>query len=80
MVVEELKPFIDRQYRTYCGPDDTGLGGSSLGGLVSLYLGLQYPDIFGKLAIMSPSVWWANRDILQRVRRLRAKPARKNLA
>ncbi len=73
MIVEDLKPFIDSQYRTSTGPEDTGLGGSSLGGLVSLFLGLQYPEVFGKLAVMSPSVWWANRDILQRVRRLRPK-------
>lgn len=74
MIVEDLKPFIDRQYRTYSGPADTGIGGSSLGGLVSLYLGLEYPAVFGKMAILSPSVWWANRDILQRVRRLRRRP------
>ncbi len=77
MIVEELKPFVDRRYRTCTGPADTGLGGSSLGGLVSLFLGLQYPEVFGKLAIMSPSVWWANRDILQRVRRLKRRPAAK---
>jgi predicted alpha/beta superfamily hydrolase len=74
MIVEDLKPFIDGQYRTYPGHAATGLGGSSLGGLVSLYLGLQYPAVFGKLAIMSPSVWWANRDILQRVRRTKRSP------
>ncbi len=53
MLVEELKPAIDAQYRTLPGPWDTGLGGSSLGGLVSLYLGLKYPYIFGKLAPLS---------------------------
>ena len=65
MLTEEIKPFIDTQYRTLQGPKNTGLGGSSLGGLVSLYLGLQYPEIFGKLAVMSPSVWWNNRAILK---------------
>jgi predicted alpha/beta superfamily hydrolase len=74
MIVEDLKPFIDGLYRTCAGPADTGLGGSSLGGLVSLYLGLEYPAIFGKLAILSPSVWWAHRDILHRVRRLKRIP------
>lgn len=53
MLVEELKPAIDTHYRTLPGPWDTGLGGSSLGGLVSLYLGLKYPHIFGKLAPLS---------------------------
>jgi predicted alpha/beta superfamily hydrolase len=49
------------------------LGGSSLGGLVTLYFGLRYPDVFGKLIVMSPSVWWANRAILREVRKLRRK-------
>lgn len=69
-IVEDLKPFIDSQYRTLPGHADTGLGGSSLGGLVTLYLGLHHPDVFGRLIVMSPSVWWANRAILREVRKL----------
>jgi predicted alpha/beta superfamily hydrolase len=69
-----LKPFIDHRYRTLAGPLHTGLGGSSLGGLVSLYLGLRNPQTFGKLLVMSPSVWWAGRAILRTVRALRSKP------
>lgn len=64
MLVEDVKPFIDGVYRTLGDPENTGLGGSSLGGLVSLYLGLLYPQTFGKLAILSPSVWWNHRSIL----------------
>ncbi len=71
MLIQELKPFIDSHYRT--DPDDTGLGGSSLGGLVSLYLGLKYPQIFNKLAILSPSVWWGGRQILRDVAALPGK-------
>lgn len=67
MIVEELKPFIDRTYRTL--PDDAGLGGSSLGALVSLHLGLRYPSVFTKLAVMSPSVWWGDRRILREIER-----------
>jgi predicted alpha/beta superfamily hydrolase len=67
MLVEELKPFVDAQYRTLPGAVNSGLGGSSLGGLVSLYLGLQYPSVFSRLAVMSPSVWWRNRAILRTV-------------
>ncbi|MDX6694682.1 MAG: hypothetical protein QOF02_2285 [Blastocatellia bacterium] len=74
LLVEELKPFIDSQYRTLRGPKETGLGGSSLGGLVSLYLGLKYPQVFGKLAVVSPSVWWDNRMILRDVRALSRRP------
>lgn len=75
LIVEEVKPFIDRQYRTLPDAANTGLGGSSLGGLVTVYLGLEFPEIFGKLIVMSPSVWWANRSILRYVRKLRRKSA-----
>ncbi|MDX6559003.1 MAG: hypothetical protein QOF72_2052 [Blastocatellia bacterium] len=74
MLVEELKPFIDRTYRTLKGAKHTGLGGSSLGGLVSLYLGLKYPNVFGRLAVVSPSVFWADKFIVHYVEALRAKP------
>ncbi len=72
LLVEELKPFLDSEYRTLAGANHAGLGGSSLGGLVSLYIGLRYPHIFGNVAAMSPSVWWDNRIILKQVRRLTA--------
>src|SRR5687768_18257863 len=42
----------------------------SLGGLISLYLGIRYPTVFGKLAVMSPSIWWDRRSILRLVRKL----------
>jgi predicted alpha/beta superfamily hydrolase len=73
LLLEELKPFIDRTYRTRTGPENTALGGSSLGGLISLYLGLLHPQVFGKLAVMSPSVWWNHRAILSFVHRAEAK-------
>jgi predicted alpha/beta superfamily hydrolase len=68
LIVTELKPFIDDRYRTLPDAEHTGLGGSSLGGLVSLYLGLKYPHVFTRLAVMSPSVWWDRRVILKHVR------------
>ena len=68
MIVGELKPFIDAEYRTLTGANFTGMGGSSLGGLVTLYVGLRYPEIFGKLAVLSPSVWWRNGSILRMIR------------
>jgi predicted alpha/beta superfamily hydrolase len=74
MLVEELKPFIETQYRTQPGAENCGMGGSSLGGLVTLYLGLQYPEVFSKLAVMSPSVWWRSRTILRTVGALEKKP------
>jgi predicted alpha/beta superfamily hydrolase len=57
-LIEEVKPFVDREYRTLSGSQHTGIGGSSLGGLVSLYLGLKHSLILGKIAALSPSVWW----------------------
>ncbi len=57
-LTEELKPFIDRKYHTHPGPESTGLGGSSLGGLATLVLGLWYPKFFSRLAVLSPSIWW----------------------
>jgi len=64
LLVEELKPFIDANYRTRRDAAHTGLGGSSLGGLVSLYLGLKYPRVFGRVAVVSPAVWWADNQIV----------------
>jgi predicted alpha/beta superfamily hydrolase len=65
MIIEDLKPFIDKEYLTRPEREFTGLGGSSLGGLVSLYLGLKRPDVFSRLAVISPAVWWANNQIIR---------------
>lgn len=67
MLVYEIKPFIDSRYRTKGGPQHTGLAGSSLGGLLTLHLGLTHPAIFGKLALLSPSVWWDDRWIVRQL-------------
>ncbi len=74
MLVEELKPFIDAHYRTRKDARHTGLGGSSLGGLASLYLALKYPNVFSRAAIVSPSVWFANKHIVHYVEALRKTP------
>ncbi len=57
-LINELKPFIDARYRTLTEADYTGLGGSSLGGLATLCLGLWFPHVFRRLMVMSPSIWW----------------------
>ena|SRR5579859_7427845 len=64
LITEDLMPFVANQYRIRAGREHTGVGGSSLGGLVSLYLGLRFPHYFGKLAVLSPSVWWNHKSIL----------------
>ncbi|WP_421774077.1 alpha/beta hydrolase [Gracilimonas sp.] len=69
-ILNKVKPFIDQNFRTKKGKEFTTLGGSSLGGLISLYLGLEYPDVFGKLLVVSPSVWWDGRMIIDEVNQL----------
>ena len=64
MLTREIMPWIAAHYRVRTERENTGLGGSSLGGLVTLYLGLRWPALFGKLAVHSPSVWWNNKGIL----------------
>ena len=70
MLLEEIKPLIDSEYRTRIDPADTAMCGSSLGGIITLHVGLGNPQVFGKLAVMSPSLWWDNRVMLKRVRAL----------
>ncbi|MHC4448986.1 MAG: alpha/beta hydrolase [Planctomycetota bacterium] len=56
-LLEELKPFIDEEYRTKPGRDETGIGGSSLGGLAALAICVENHDSFGHCAAFSPSIW-----------------------
>lgn len=64
MLTEELMPWVAAHYRVLTERENTGVGGSSLGGLLSLFLGLHLPTRFGKLAVLSPSVWWNRKSIL----------------
>lgn len=56
-VTETLKPFVDENFRTKKERQFTGIGGSSLGGLVSIFSGLENPETYGRLMIFSPSLW-----------------------
>lgn len=73
LLVEELLPFIAAHYRVRPGAANTGLGGSSLGALAALYLGLKYPEAFGRLTVHSPSVWWNHRAIITLVQEMAPK-------
>ena len=64
-LLHEVRPFVAQNYRVRATAENTGIGGSSLGGLISLYLGLRQLRIFGKIAALSPSVWWNDRVILR---------------
>jgi predicted alpha/beta superfamily hydrolase len=59
-VVETLKPYIDENFRTIPGRESTGIMGSSLGGLISHFGMLQYPETFGKAGLFSPSYWFSD--------------------
>ncbi|HEY2125033.1 MAG TPA: alpha/beta hydrolase-fold protein [Chthoniobacterales bacterium] len=72
-LIEELKPYIDRHYRTKREAEFTGLGGSSLGGLVTLALGLWFPHFFQRLFVMSPAIWWDDQVIVKMVEKLPGK-------
>lgn len=56
-VTDTLKPFVDKNFRTKPQREFTGIGGSSMGGLVSIFSGMMYPEVYGKLMIFSPSLW-----------------------
>ncbi len=58
-MVTTLKPYIDSNYRTKTKARHTTIFGSSLGGLVSFYAVLQYPNLFGKAGVFSPSFWFS---------------------
>ncbi len=63
--VKDLKPYIDKYYRTFPDRDNTIIMGSSLGGLMALYMALQYPEVFGKAGVFSPSLWWSEKAFEQ---------------
>ena len=79
-LVEELKPVIDRVYRTRFEREFTGLCGSSMGGLVTMWLALKHPEMFSRLAVVSPSAWWGQRLIVRDVEALHDHLPLKNLA
>ncbi len=56
-IVRTLKPLIDAQYRTKTERQFTGIGGSSMGGLISIYTGMMYPEQVGRLMVFSPALW-----------------------
>jgi len=67
----EVMPLVEKNYRVGLGPEYTGLGGSSLGGLIALYAHMALPGVFGHLLIESPSLFVANRRILDECRNFR---------
>lgn len=58
-ITQTLKPFIDKKYRTLSSKENTIIAGSSMGGVISYYAALKYPEVFGKAGIFSPAFWTA---------------------
>jgi alpha-glucosidase len=69
-IVSQLKPYIDTNYRTKTGRYHTGIGGSSLGGLLSYYATITYPKVFGKAMIFSPA-FWINPEVYARTEQIK---------
>jgi enterochelin esterase-like enzyme len=75
-LVNEVMPFVVQRYRIARGPENTGLGGSSLGAVISLYTVMDRPGVFGRLLLESPSLFISNRQLLKSSRKFRQWPAR----
>jgi predicted alpha/beta superfamily hydrolase len=70
-VSETLKRMIDRDFRTEADPESTAIAGSSMGGLISLFAAYRRPDVFGSVAALSPSLWFAGRAMLRYLEAMR---------
>lgn len=62
-IVKTLKPKVDATYRTKTNAKNTAIFGSSIGGLVSFYAAIKYPDVFGKVGCFSPSFWFGRNEM-----------------
>ncbi len=65
MLVEEVIPFIESAYRVRDERSARGIGGSSLGGLISLYICKQYPEMFSRCLVVSPALWWNEHAVVK---------------
>lgn len=79
-LIKEVMPLVARNYRVASGPENTGLGGSSLGALISLYTAAVHPGWFGRLLVESPSLWASNRQMIKESRAVKQWPERIFLA
>jgi enterochelin esterase-like enzyme len=73
-LMDEVMPFVHQRYRIARGPEHTGLGGSSLGAIISLYTAMARPGVFGRLLLESPSLFISNRQLLKFSRAFRQWP------
>lgn len=73
LVEQDVMPMINARFRTRTGAENTGVAGSSLGGLISMWFGLQRSNLFTRIGVISPSIWWDNRVIVSQVNNLSGK-------
>jgi len=79
-LIKEVLPFMARNYRVATGPENTGLGGSSLGALISIFTAAVSPGVIGRLLVESPSLWASNRQLIRASRHVKRWPERIFLA
>jgi predicted alpha/beta superfamily hydrolase len=79
-LINEIMPFLYERYRIALGPENTGLGGSSMGAVIALFTLMERPGIFGRLLLESPSLSISNRQLLKCSRAFRQWPERIFLA
>jgi predicted alpha/beta superfamily hydrolase len=79
-LLDEIVPFVRQRYRIASGAENTGLGGSSLGAVISLFTVMERPGVFGRLLLESPSLYISNRQLLKQSRAFREWPERIFLA
>jgi predicted alpha/beta superfamily hydrolase len=75
-LTNEVMPFVQARYRVATGPENTGMGGSSLGALIALYTAIAQPELVGRLLLESPSLWASSRQIIKDSRLVRIWPER----
>jgi predicted alpha/beta superfamily hydrolase len=79
-LMKEVMPFVEQTYRVATSPENTGLGGSSLGALIALYTVMARPGVFGRLLLESPSLWASNRQAIKDSRAVKIWPEKIYLA
>src|ERR1700734_3268094 len=79
-LIKEVMPFMENTYRVATSPENTGLGGSSLGALIALYTAIARPGVVGRLLLESPSLWASNRQVIKESRAVTIWPGKIFLA
>ena len=75
-LIRTVKMRIDREFRTHTGREHTVIGGASMGGLIALYAYFRHPEVFGRAAVQSPALWFANGAVLDYIAAVPSIPGR----